>query len=33
MGEPIVREKKITIKDGLIAVFLIFKYFFSSTYK
>jgi len=32
-GRTYSEGKKITIKDGLIAVFLIFKYFFSSTYK
>lgn len=32
-GRTYNEGKKITIKDGLIAVFLIFKYFFSSTYK
>ena len=32
-GRTYGEGKKITIKDGLIAVFLIFKHFFSSTYK
>ena len=32
-GRTYSEGKKITIRDGLIAVFLIFKYFFSSTYK
>ena len=32
-GRTYNEGKKITIKDGLIAVFLIFKYFFSSAYR
>ncbi|MDC3308435.1 glycosyltransferase family 2 protein [Candidatus Pelagibacter sp.] len=32
-GRTYSEGKKITIKDGVIAVFLIFKYFFSSAYR
>ena len=32
-GRTYSEGKKITVKDGLIAVFLIFKYFFSSAYR